>query len=325
MANEIYDDIDIYADTLIFTKQRNKDDFVYKEEYSGSDFKLPLFHCPFRDYWYSFVSIDQMKFTHSIKLTIENFCYWLRAAPFQHDTFKSWQNEYKIVLKLHFVDMEKNYQNQLSIRGSAPVYNPTWEPKNVVHLGIEDEHFTHVFLFNYKAKTKCGMPNCRFSTQRRDKLKRHRDSCKDTSEIVCKKKCYGLEEPVIDDLAFDDSFLEDPNFKFAVYDLETTEIASDVAEAQCRILSIGLYSNIDEKQYYYERQSSATEHGQTMVDQFIERLFALALIFQAGLPPQIIDELERIKEMVSTCAMYHVTMLPCFHVPCAMCHVLKPF
>ena len=140
------------------------------------------------------------------------------------------------------------------------------------------------------------MPNCRFSTQRKDKLKRHRDQCKDTSQIVCKKVCYGLEEPAFDDFDFDESFLDDPNFKFATFDLETAEVYSDIAEAKLRILSIGLYSNIDEQQYYYERESSNVEDGQKMVDQFIERLFILATLFQANLPPQIIDELERIKE-----------------------------
>ena len=272
--------------------------FTCHEEYNGDDFKLPLFHCPFRDYWYSFVSIDQMKFTKHVKLSIENFCYWFRAAPFQHDTLKSWQEEYKILLNFHFVDFEKNYQNQLTIWDSPGSYSPKWSPKHTIDIGIKGEHFTHVYLFNFKAKTKCGMPNCRFSTQRRDKLKRHRDSCRDTSEVVCKKKCYGLEEPVIDDLAFDESFMEDTNFKFAVFDLETTEVTSDVAEATCRVLSIGLYSNIDEQQYYYERESSAPQHGQLMVDKFIEQLFALALIFQSGLPTEIGDELDRIKEAI---------------------------
>ena len=300
LTNEIYEQVDPYSDILIFTKARNSQTFTFNEIYDGSDFKIPMFHCNRFDYWYSFVSFDQLKFTHFVKLSIDNFCYWLRAGPYQLNTLKSWQDEYKIVLTHHLVDMEKNARYQLSIRGNLSVYNPSWTPKYKINIGISEENHKFVYLFNYKAKTMCGMPNCRFSTQRKDKLKRHRDNCKDTSVIATKKVCYGLDEQAFDDFDFDDSFINNPNFKFATFDLETTESESINVEAKLKLLSIGLYSNIDEQQYYYERKSSAMEHGQEMVDQFIERLFVLATMFQAGLPPQITDELEKIKEMIST-------------------------
>ena len=106
---------------------------------------------------------------------------------------------------------------------------PTWTPKITLSIGIESHPFDCVYLADFKEQEKCENEKCGFSSPRKDRMKRHRDVCRDTTEIVTKRVCYGLHVEE-DKTSIPDDFFTNPKFHFAVFDIETVERPSDQVE-----------------------------------------------------------------------------------------------
>ena len=64
------------------------------------------------------------------------------------------------------------------------------------------------------------------------------------------------------------------------------------------LLSIGLYSNLDNKTRYYERASSQPKDGYQIVKDFMDNLFELCEKFQESLPREIMREYESLQEII---------------------------
>ena len=96
-------------------------------------------------------------------------------------------------------------------------------------------------MFYYKEEEQCQNETCGFTCPRKDRMKRHHENCRDTTEIVTKKICYGLKEEKYMSV-IPDSYFENPKFLFAVFDIETAERPCDFAEVG--ILNIWNITNI---------------------------------------------------------------------------------
>ena len=285
-----------YDDTVVFIKNQRKNIFTFSEESDDLYSKVLMFHCPRRDYWFSYVSFDQILVTKFIRLSVENLCQWLRVEPFDPDCILQWQIDNKILLKYHAFDTSKTRQNRNALFAIPGQLEPNWEPKLSIDLGINGFPFEYCYLFKKNESQTCEKNNCRFKTQRADRLQRHQNSCTGETKIKTKRVLYGKEEQVIDQLTIPESFLSEPVFKFACFDIETIETSSNIAEAKLSILSIGLASNLDSNKYYFERKSSAHEDGQFMINQFMMQVEDLATKYQSTLPPQVEEELAKIKQ-----------------------------
>ena len=140
----------------------------------------------------------------------------------------SWQDETQIQLKFRLFDPDKERRYKQRISFGPGVYEPRWTPKLSIDVGIRQFPFEHCWLMSYKKPETCENPKCGFSSPRKDKMKRHLACCKDTTEVVTKRVCYGLETK--DEGSIPASFFTDPKFKFAVFDIETAERPSEQVE-----------------------------------------------------------------------------------------------
>ena len=121
----------------------------------------------------------------------------------------------------------KRYQQRRTF--PLGTYEADWTPQLKLKIGVNDFPFDSVYLFDYKDEEQCQNETCGFTSPRKDRMKRHHDNCKDTTEIVTKKICYGLKEEKYMSV-IPDSYFENPKFLFAVFDIETAERPSDFAE-----------------------------------------------------------------------------------------------
>ena len=99
----------------------------------------------------------------------------------------------------------------------------------MLSIGIEAHPFDSVYLADFKEQVQCENERCGFSSPRKDRMKRHRDVCRDTTEVVTKKVCYGLQTEE-DKTTIPDDFFNNPKFQFAVFDIETAEQPSNQVE-----------------------------------------------------------------------------------------------
>ena len=264
---------------------------MYNGESTNVDV-IPLFHSSKNDYWFSFVDFEKIKVNKFVKLTPTALCRWFDLPPIDMRHMKQWQDKNRILFR--FVKLDVTKERRWQQRSGYPNYEPAWIPKITFNLGIDDQDY--VYLYDRKESVKCGKNKCLFKTWRSDKIDRHRGQCSDTTQIKTMQTFYGKPDTKYDHMTIPKVFFDNPEFKFAVFDLETVETKSDVAEAKLKLLSIGLYSNIDNQEYYFERKSSSIEDGQKMVNQFLEKLQELADLYQSSLPPQIQSEIIRLKE-----------------------------
>ena len=267
--------------------------FTYKGESDDESFKVPMFHCPNNDYWYSYVPFQNIKVTKFIKLSIDNLCHILGLPSFTLDNLLTWQQVYKVAINFKSVDFSKNYQNQLqnqSVPGLFEINNPVL----TIDIGVEKFPFEYCYIYNYKQPAMCSKPNCGFETLRKDKMARHENQCCDETKIVAKQQFYGQEDTTFDDWSISASFFTNPSFKFAVFDIETCEMENPTVEAKCVLLSIGLTTNMGDRSFYYERKSSSPEHGQEIVDEFMDQLDAMAKFYLSEIGPEVEAEVERI-------------------------------
>ena len=310
-VDECYDEKALYDDVIIFVKNRSKNVFTFKGESDDESFKVPLFHCPNNDYWYSYVPFQNVKVTKHIKLSIDNLCHIMGLPPFTLDNLLTWQKVYKISINFRSVDFSKNYQNQLqnqSIPGQVKLENPIMS----IDIGVEKFPFDYCYMFNFKQPARCSKPDCYFKTQRKDRMARHEEQCASETKIVAKQQFYGKEDTTFDNWSISSSFFTNPSFKFATFDIETYEMESPLAEAKLVILSIGLTTNMGDRSFYFERKSSSAEHGQEMVNDFMDKLEEMATFYLSEIGPEIDEELEKIEV---TCP--HVTYMSyhiCSHI-----------
>ena len=156
-----------------------------------------------------------MKITKHIKLSVTNLCQWLGVSLINFDAIISWQDYHKIQLRFHLFDpvRERSWKQRLAY--GPGTYTPTWTPELSLDVGIRQYPFDFCWLMSYKEPVKCNNPKCGYRTQRKDKLKRHRDCCRDETIIVSKKARYG-DETIVPDT-------DNPTFYFATFDIETIE------------------------------------------------------------------------------------------------------
>ena len=141
----------------------------------------------------------------------------------------SWQDQTQIQLKFRLFDPEKERRHKQRISFGPGIYEPTWTPKLSIDVGIRQFPFEHCWLMSYKKPAKCENERCGFSSPRKDRMKRHAACCRDTTEVVSKRVCYGLARQD-ENLSIPQSFFTNPNFYFAVFDIETAERPSDQVE-----------------------------------------------------------------------------------------------
>ena len=293
-VREVFDNENIYPNVIVFSKTKDGERFIFKQE-SDDVNVTPLFHCSRHNYWYSYVPFDKIQILKHVKLSIISFCRWFGLPNINMNNLKKWQDENQMLLRFKKIDVTK--ERRWQIRSGGPGnYEPEWLPKITFNLGIDENNF--FYLFDSKEATKCGKTKCLYKSWRVDKIEQHRTQCSDTTDVKSKQVFYGKRENQFEKYSIPENFFQNPEFKFAVFDLETTETFSDDAEAKLKILSIGLYSNIDNKQYYFERKSSSFEDGQQLVNDFMEKLQELADEYQSSLPKEIQLEIYRLKDQV---------------------------
>ena len=187
-------------------------------------------------YWFSFVPFNMIKVTQHVKLSVANLCQWLGVMLIAFDSIITWQDTTKIQLRFHLFDPEKERRWKQRTSFGPGTYEPLWTPKLSLDIGIRGYPFEYCWLMAYKKPESCINPQCGFSSPRKDKLKRHIACCRDTTEVVAKKVCYGIQTE--QSTIVPRSFLTSSKFLFAVFDIETAERPSTNAEVSLRIFKI---------------------------------------------------------------------------------------
>ena len=234
-----------------------------------------------------------------VGLTLDNFTHWMGTEPLNPDFMLDWMDSTRILLKFYRrnVDVKNPNRRYVFSRDNCPGdYEPDWQPRQVYNIIITSFPFYEMEFTTESMPTeyKCGKPDCGFQTPRKDKLDKHRESCRNFSLITSKQRVYGgIHNPL------------EPVFKFACYDIETVEKESEYAEATLELLSIGVAANVEGLQSkYFVRKSSSPEHGQAMVDEFMDYLFELSELYDNYLPESLYDEYN---ELIETADFFNGT------------------
>ena len=258
-------------------------------------YKIPLFRRKrgADEIYYSYVDWTLVK-NERVGLTIENFTPWLNTEPLILDDLFDWMDQERVLLRFYrkqedVTDRQKRYLHK---RTNCPGdYEPEWRPKMQFYIFITEYPFETFELSTEKpiVELKCGMPDCGFRTPRRDKLEKHRKTCRNYTLVTSKQRMYGNKQELIE-----------PVFKFACFDIETIEKPSEFAEATLELLSIGCATNVSGlESKYFVRDSSSAIDGQAIVDQFMDYLFQLNNSYESCLPAELYDEYEEVSEVAN--------------------------
>ena len=238
--------------------------------------------------FYSYVDWSLVKISN-VRLTPEVLASWFQTKPLDQSSMISWMNETRILLRFYKQNGEKDRHRYQYKRFNCPSdYYPDWQPKVTLFIMIEQYPFNQMNMSTVQPSqdVACGLPGCGFRTPRKDKLARHRNQCRNETEVKTKRKVYGEKVES-----------SNPIIKFVVYDLETVEKSSSKAEAKLELLSIGLASNICGYQSkYFCRKSDNSLDGQELVDRFLNHIFELKSQFDDNLDPEIVREYEEVNE-----------------------------
>ena len=285
-----------YCDVILFNWNRVTKSFGNKE--STSDWispnkKVPLFvrrKTPSQNVFYSYVDWSKVKIK-PVVLTVSNFSSWMSFYAFDPEDFETWMDETKILLRFYRKNEKVHDKSRSSLatrykynrRNIPGDYEPSWTPRFTLFLMIPSFPFDKMEVTSIRPPEEipCGMPNCRYTAPRAERIEIHRKTCRDYTLVTGKQVKYGAQV---------DSYK--PILKFACFDIETVEKQSDNGvEATLEILSIGVASNINQYQSkYFVRDSSVPASGQKMVDDFMDYCFQLNQSYQELLPPGIAQE-----------------------------------
>ena len=172
------------------------------------------------------------------------------------------------------------------------------EDKILIGLNANMESYWIPNLSNVEKIYHCDVlpGKCLYSTTSMSTYQRHKQTCSDECIVYSKRRTYGGDEESLN-LAIKSKLLpqsfENYRQKFvSTYDIETLEYPDEcVAQGQqavLKIASIAMSSNLpDVSSECWIRKSSKPEHGKEIIDQFLDKLFALEQIYYDNLPDEI--------------------------------------
>ena len=136
---------------------------------------------------------------------------------------------------------------------------------------------------------------CKFTFEWPADLKKHEKICSAEQTVVGEQKYYGSGKTVMDDIIADgylpDSFKNYRNKTITTFDIETVQECELV-----KTISIAVSSSIDGTKYF-ERETSAKEDFQKLVNEFMAYLIELK--DQIELPEEIENALAELEEEIS--------------------------
>ena len=113
-------------------------------------------------------------------------------------------------------------------------------------------------------------PSCKFTFERPKELERHEINCSDEQKVKSKQTSYGSGKSIMDEIVdseyLPESFRAYQNTTLATFDIETGQVGDAL-----KTISIAVGSTLDSVQYF-ERESSAPEDYQKLVNEFMDYL-----------------------------------------------------
>ena len=143
---------------------------------------------------------------------------------------------------------------------------------------------------------------CLYHTDNLKSYQDHLKSCKEETTIQALRRTYGPPSDALD-MAISKGLIpnsfKDYRQKFLVtWDIETLEVETDltsIQQAVHKVASIAVASNLPlQHDKFFIRESSAPEHGQKLVDEFLDELFRLESCFYETIP----DEIKQAREIL---------------------------
>ena len=124
---------------------------------------------------------------------------------------------------------------------------------------------------------ECEKPHCYFVTERYNEFERHRQCCKDESEIIYKQERHEIPDKTVKLELVEEKIIPSIDFAntmFSTYDIESLMLPED-SQSQSnrsihRIVSIGVATNFgDRREYFMSRQDMLPDSLKFLISQFI--------------------------------------------------------
>ena len=184
---------------------------------------------------------------------------------------------------------QKHYSTPGCQEGSSPVLNfavEDWPSEILYWLPCSS------LVDNQIACTKTA--SCKFTFEHMSELKRHEKICSLEQKVVSKQKFYGSPKTKLQEIIeagfLPESFQTHRNTNISTFDIETVEIQDHL-----HVISIAVGSTMDEV-HYFERESSAPESYQKLVNDFMSYLIQLQE--KVEVPEEIENAINEIDEQL---------------------------
>ena len=220
--------------------------------------------------------------------------------PLDLENLEPFEKTHKIrfnILKL--VQRRKN--NKTVFRGQKHYTTPGCQSGTdpIINCAVEDWPSNYLYWLPCQSLVDKEMvctksPTCKFTFEYESELKRHEKICSMEQKVVSKQKLYGSPKSKLQEIIeagyLPESFQSYRNTTLSTFDIETVQV-----QEKLQVISIAVGSTLDQVKYF-ERNSSAPEDYQKLVDQFMEYLIELQT--QIEVPEEIEDAINEMDEEI---------------------------
>ena len=215
------------------------------------------------------------------------------------DDITAFEDQYQVIINIYSIfsycngNMTQICAAQNSIKAS--IREPNWEPILTINIAVDENDCiywlpsTNLIKPIYKCDKYPG--ECFYSSIDKRNFERHMKVCRNEPKITSKQECLGKNETMLDTI-IKEGYLPKTltnyyNPKFMTWDIETLEMKTPEPDMNCdnttieailKPVSIAVGSNFVPPKVFI-RKSSSPEHGQELINEFMEYLLDSYKVF----------------------------------------------